>query len=222
MKIDLHVHASERSGCSSAGEEQLIRAAIAHGLDGLVFTDHHRLVDVEHLDELNNRHAPFRVFGGIEISLVEGEDVIVLGLHDPSLEERDWTYPEVWQFVRDHDGFLALVHPFRYSDHISIDIQTLPPDAIEAHSIHINRSQAQLIDRVREDLYLPGLCNSDAHRVEHVGIYCNEMEQSVETQNELLAELRAGAYSCWAAHDRIAAHNRWSDPRRQLPFEGVD
>lgn len=40
MKIDLHVHSSERSACGQAGEEEQIEAAMAAGLNALVFTDH--------------------------------------------------------------------------------------------------------------------------------------------------------------------------------------
>ncbi len=65
MKIDLHVHASERSDCSIAGERELIEDAIRFGLDGLVFTDHHRLVPPGHLGDLKDESPPFRVFGGV-------------------------------------------------------------------------------------------------------------------------------------------------------------
>ena len=44
MKIDLHVHSNERSMCSNANDDQIVRAAIEHGLDAIVFTDHNRLV----------------------------------------------------------------------------------------------------------------------------------------------------------------------------------
>ncbi|MBE9507716.1 MAG: PHP domain-containing protein, partial [Chloroflexi bacterium] len=111
MKIDLHVHAKERSDCAIDGEEEIIRAAIAYGLGGLAFTDHQRLVPPERLAELNRRYAPFRVFGGIEITLLDGEDMLVLGVHDRELEARDWNYQDLFGFVREQNGFLALAHP---------------------------------------------------------------------------------------------------------------
>jgi histidinol phosphatase-like PHP family hydrolase len=221
VKIDLHVHASERSGCSTAGEEELIRAAIGYGLDGLAFTDHHRLVDPERLEQLNRRYAPFRVFGGIEISLVEGEDVLVHGVADPSLEAKDWTYPELLRLVRSRDGFLTLAHPFRFSDAISIEIERFPPDAIESRSVHIDSRQAAMISTTRGRLALPALFNSDAHRVEDVGLYYNELERKVQTSEELVEELRAGRYGLSAALDRIAARNRFLDRERWLPVEAA-
>ncbi len=133
MKIDLHVHTKERSACGQASEEDQICAAIEAGLDAIVFTDHHLLVPREQLKALNDRYAPFRVFGGIEIT-VDGEDFLVLGFHHRSLEKASWTYPELHAFVRKHSGFLALAHPFRYHPDIKIELDRYLPDALEIHS----------------------------------------------------------------------------------------
>ncbi len=112
MKIDLHVHSKERSVCGRASEEEQIRAAIDAGLDAIVFTDHHRLISAERLQQLNEKYAPFRIFGGIEITL-DGEDVLILGVQDPALESMNWSYPSLHAFVRARGGFIALAHPFR-------------------------------------------------------------------------------------------------------------
>jgi histidinol phosphatase-like PHP family hydrolase len=221
VKIDLHVHASERSGCSTAGEEELIEAAIDYGLDGLAFTDHHRLVDPGRLEQLNRRYAPFLIFGGVEISLIEGEDVLVLGVRDPALEERDWDYPTLFDLVRSQGGFVTLAHPFRYSGRIAIDIERYRPDAIEALSVHIGLDQADLISLVRARLDLPALFNSDAHRVDHVGLYCNALERAVRTEEELIEELAAGRYAPQVCRDRVLALNRCSGEHRRLPLRDL-
>ena len=79
MRIDLHVHSSQRSGCARSTEAEQIAAARRRGLDALAFTDHHRLVPPEHLERLNDLHAPFRIFSGIEIEVAE-EHLVVLGV----------------------------------------------------------------------------------------------------------------------------------------------
>lgn len=208
MKIDLHVHAKERSACSVAGEEELIKAAIACGLDGLAFTDHHRLVELERLADLNRKYAAFRVFGGIEITVSEGEDLLVLGVHDPALETRGWGYRELFAFVRERDGFLALAHPFRFYDTIRIDVEQYPPDAVEIRSMNTSACNEQRIRALLERLNLRPLCNSDAHRADHVGAYYNQLERAPRDEKDLFEILRTGAYTCGGAKDRITTANR--------------
>jgi hypothetical protein len=84
MKIDLHVHTRERSPCACSSTDEMILAAVDRGLDGLVITDHDRLVPTEDLAYLNAKYAPFRVFGGIEVT-TRGEHVLVLGVQDEAL-----------------------------------------------------------------------------------------------------------------------------------------
>lgn len=196
MKIDLHVHAQERSGCATSGEEEMIQAAIAYGLDGLVFTDHRRLVPPERLEELNRAYAPFRVFGGIEISVAEGEDVLVLGVHDPTLEVEQWTYPALFHFVRERGGMLILAHPFRYHEAIQIDINQYPLDAVEVRSTNIGACNEPRVRALARRLHLPLVCNSDAHNAQRIGIYYNELARAPCDERDLLAILKAGKYVC--------------------------
>jgi histidinol phosphatase-like PHP family hydrolase len=216
VKIDLHVHTKERSACGESGEEEMLQAAVAYGLDGLVFTDHHRFIPLDRLEELNRKYAPLRVFGGIEISVDEGEDVLVLGVRDPTLEKRNWSYTRLFAFVRERDGFLALAHPFRYHAEIAIDIETYPPDAIELHSKNTGACDAPRILAVLERLGLPPLCNSDAHRAEHVGVYYNELAREPSGERELIQILKAGEYACASMEKRIAAINREIEERERL------
>ncbi len=94
MKIDLHVHASERSSCAVSGEESQIRAAIAAGLDGIAFTDHHRLVNPQRLEQLRQRYAPFKIYTGIEIT-ANKEDWLVFGVVRSAPGKRPVELPEL-------------------------------------------------------------------------------------------------------------------------------
>ncbi len=115
LKIDLHVHTSDRSACGESTEEEMIESAIAHGLDAICFTDHDRLAPRGGLDALNERYAPLRVFGAIEVSVTALDHCLVLGVTDPEIESGRWTYAELRRFVRERDGFMAVCHPFRFS-----------------------------------------------------------------------------------------------------------
>lgn len=216
MKIDLHVHTKERSACGKSSEEEMVQAAIAFGLDGLVFTDHHRLVPLDRLEELNRKYAPFRVFDGIEIAVTEGEDVLVLGVHDSVLEARGWSYSELFAFVRRRGGFLILAHPFRYHDEIEIDMERYPPDAVEVHSKNTGACDEPQIRAVLERLGLPSLCNSDAHHADQVGIYYNRLVRVPRDERELIEILRAGDYACHGMEERIAEFNGEIEERENM------
>lgn len=195
MKIDLHVHCQERSDCGKASEDDQVKAAIAAGLDAIVFTDHHRLAPPERLEALNQQYAPFRVFGGIEIT-TEGEDFLVLGLRYPELESPDWKYPDLYQFVRQHGGYIAMAHPFRYRAKIELDIATYTPDAIEVRSPNTPADREIHIREIAAGLGMPVLCNSDAHSTERIGTYYLELNDSPSDEQELIASLKSGRFSC--------------------------
>jgi histidinol phosphatase-like PHP family hydrolase len=195
MKIDLHVHSKERSACGRASEEQQIRAAIAAGLDAIVFTDHHRLVPLERLRELNGTYAPFRVFGGIEVT-TNGEDVLVLGIHDAELESSKWAYPDLHTFVRKHAGFIALAHPFRYHPQVEIEVERFVPDAIEVRSPNTPLEAEERIRAIASRLGIPVLCNSDAHTMDMLGTHYNILQESPSNEQELVTFLRSGRFTC--------------------------
>ena len=196
MKIDLHVHTKERSACGRASEEEQIRAAMAAGLDAMVFTDHHRLVPLERLKELNDRYLPFRIFGGIEIT-TNGEDVLVLGLHDAALESSQWAYSDLHAFVRERDGFIALAHPFRYhSDQVTIELEQFVPDALEVHSVNTPVAAEDRIREIASRLGIPVLCNSDAHSTDALGTHYNVLERTPSGEQEMMALLRLGRFTC--------------------------
>ncbi|MCP4536160.1 MAG: PHP domain-containing protein [Chloroflexi bacterium] len=193
--IDLHVHAMERSSCAVSGEEDMIQAAIRRGLGSLVFTDHDHLVSPQRIAELRKKYAPFRVFGGIEIK-VSGEDILVLGVHDLTLEVRIWTYPELYGFVQQRGGFIALAHPFRFHNTINVDIETYRPDGIEIRSTNIRPKHQARIRALAERLGLPLLCNSDAHREKDVGAYYNVLPHAPRDEQDLIYMLKAGKHQC--------------------------
>ncbi len=207
MKIDLHVHSKERSACGRASEEEQIRAAIDAGLDAIVFTDHHRLISPDRLQQLNEKYAPFRIFGGIEIA-ADGEDVLILGVHDPALESALWTYPALHAFVRARGGFIALAHPFRWHSTITLDLERFAPDAIEVRSANIPPDVEGRVRDLASRLGIPVLCNSDAHSTGPLGTYFNALERPPADEQDLVALLRSGQFTC-------------SSPARAYGYGGV-
>ncbi len=190
MKIDLHVHCRERSPCSVASEIELIQRAIFAGLDAIAFTDHDRLVPAVHLAALNQRFSPFRIVGGIEITLPE-EHILVFGVQDAALTCRSWDYEALWRFVRQKDGFMVLAHPFRFQGYIAAPIDRFPPDAIEIHSLNTSLRHEGQIRHIAEELGLRLLSDSDAHAAASIGEHYNLIETAGDNDFQLVQALKS-------------------------------
>jgi predicted metal-dependent phosphoesterase TrpH len=188
LKIDLHVHASERSGCATSSEENQIRAAISAGLDAIAFTDHHHLIPISHLVELNRKYAPFKVFSGIEIT-AGSEDWLVYGINHPRLEREDWHYPTLVNFVRRAGGFIVLAHPFRFSTTIQQDIETHIPDGIEIRSQNTPEYKEPEIRHIASRLGLVPMTNSDSHTTTKLGKFFNNFPVLPVDDLDLIAQL---------------------------------
>lgn len=195
MKIDLHVHCRERSICCKSSQKAQVEAAIAAGLDAIVFTDHHRLAPGDKLADLNQKYAPFRVFGGIELN-VTGEDILVLGIQDPILETKKFTYPELHAFVRERDGFMAVAHPYRFHPDIKLPLAEYPPDAIEVCSSNTRPEMLAEIVVLARQLNISPLSNSDAHAATTIGHYYNVLDSTPVNEAELIDLLKQGNFSC--------------------------
>ncbi|GKX29243.1 histidinol-phosphatase [Vallitalea longa] len=227
MKIDLHVHAKERSACSIASEKEHIESAIRFGLDGLVFTDHNKISSEEHIADLNKKYSPFRIYSGIEITIKDkGEDILVIGINDSILEEKNWSYEELYTYVKKNSGFIALAHPYRYKDHVNVDIENYIPDAIEIHSTNIGKDDEQNIKKLAKKLKTRLINNSDGHDSRHVGIYYNELNYTPKDNAELVEILKTGKYKYSSSIYRIKMFNeevrKKEEIIRKLIKEGKD
>ena len=201
MKIDLHVHTRDYSACGRSPAEEQIEAAIGAGLDAIVFADHDTLFPLARIREFNRRYAPFRTFSGIEMSVIGGEHLLVLGVHDDMLERRRWRYPDLHAFILQQGGFMALNHPFRFHPNIEIEHEQFPPDAVEAFSNNITAALQGRIVRLAQRLGLPVLSNSDAHHRSGLGRHYNVLARIPKDEQELLAMLKAGEFHCIAPQE---------------------
>ncbi len=198
MKIDLHLHTSERSTCSIASAEEQITTAIQMGLDAIVITDHDCMIDETILATLNLKYSPFIIYGGIEIRISENghdEDIIVIGLHQDVLTQKKWTYAELHQFVISNNGFIGLAHPYRYRDFISVDVENYPPHAIEIFSSNIGLDKKDMRLQLKEKLNCNLMVNSDSHSIHSTGNYYNELIRMPESEQDLVRMLINGDYT---------------------------
>ena len=198
IKIDLHVHTRERSACGRSSAEEQIQAAIEAGLDAIGFADHDRLFPKGLQEDLNRAYAPFKIFGGVEVTVDSGEHILVYGIDDGRLEKYFWSYPDLHYFVQEQQGFLALNHPFRFNPRIEVDYRNYPPDAFEAYSNNIVPHLQKRILALADELDFKVLSNSDGHHKRQIGKYYNVFEEMPENEWELVKMLKNGQFSCVA------------------------
>jgi len=216
LKIDLHLHSSDRSPCGHSTAEEMIVAAKGFGLDAVCFTEHDVLTPEPWLAEMNKLHAPFKVFSAVEISVTRSEHCIVIGVRDPELGSRTWTYEDLWRFTRERGGWLTLCHPFRFGEDIAFDIDSFGPDGIELHSVHTAAEDGELIRATAERVGARVVASSDAHFAKWVGVFHVELARpaaDVRDEREIADILRAGDYALGSDEARVAAINAIVDER---------
>ena len=203
LVIDLHVHTSEASPCSSAPLGDLVLEARRIGLDGICLTDHNHVWDPKTLAELRQRHD-FLILRGNEIATDQG-DMLVFGF-DEDIKEVV-RLEELKRKVLRAGGFIIAAHPFRGFLTFGIGQLGLTPekamerplfqqvDAVEVLNSKVSDKENHFSSQVAEGLGLSGTGGSDAHEVEEVGMYATRFPGRVTNEKELVEALKRGNYS---------------------------
>lgn len=198
--IDIHVHTSPASPCSSAPVDALIQEAMRIGLDGICLTDHNYLWPPEKIEDLRQSHG-FLVLGGNEVTTSQG-DMLVFGLERNI--EGIITVEELREEADRVNGFIIAAHPFRGFLVFGVDQLGLTPeaamkrphfakvDALEVLNSKVTDEENAFALKVARGLDLPVTGGSDAHEVEEVGIYATRFPSGIENERELIEALKQG------------------------------
>ena len=213
LAIDLHVHTSEASPCSSAPVGDLVTEAKRIGLDGICLTDHNHVWDPKTLVELRQRHD-FLILRGNEIATDQG-DMLVFGFDEDIKEVM--RLDELRRKVLKTGGFIIAAHPFRGFLTFGIGQLGLTPekamerplfqhvDAVEVLNSKVSDKENRFSSQVAAGLGLPGTGGSDAHEVEEVGVYATRFSDTITNEEELVEALKRGNYSPVAFRAEIGA-----------------
>lgn len=203
MKIDLHVHTSDRSPCSDISISELIAEAKRIGLDGFCLTEHQSIWPLEETEELARNEA-IRIFRGNEITSAQG-DVLVYGLE----KDIKGVVPikALQKEVVAAGAFSVLAHPFRGFKMFGIGELQMSVEqackkkalqfvnAVEIANGKVRDKENEMAMKVAEALGLPGTAGSDAHNVDEVGRFVTIFERDIKNDADLVAELHAGRFS---------------------------
>lgn len=208
MRIDLHTHTRAHSSCSLLSPDHLCELALIRGLDGLAITEHHHQWRAKPLRKLEKKYPGLKLYSGVELSLQEGYDLVCLCDPGKNLNLPFPSLNQVLSVIRKYrqEVFLFVAHPFRYSDEITPELESIlrVADGIEMLSVNTLRHNQERIDgryqahnqhiyeQARREFDLIPLYNSDAHFQESVGSVSNILDcpSLPENETELAALLR--------------------------------
>ncbi|MGQ9571853.1 MAG: PHP-associated domain-containing protein [Dehalococcoidia bacterium] len=209
MVVDMHIHTSVGSADSNLAPPRLLAAAREVGLDGLVIVEHDALWPSERLERFRQESGLF-VCNAREYDTEFGH-IIVLGLHhDLQGMQRAG---ELRCLAQAEGALMIIAHPFRFfpgpSNHLfgrerrpsSLTLEQLAAhpafelvDAIEVLNYACTQKENQLAQEVARLLAKPAVAGSDAHVYMEVGRCVTIFQRMVASEQELIAELRAGRY----------------------------
>ena len=203
LVIDLHVHTSPASPCSSARVDDLIVEAKQIGLDGICLTDHNFLWSPEQIEDLRQKHG-FLVLGANEITTDQG-DVLVFGL--PTDIKGIIKISDLQIEAAEHEAFMIAAHPIRGFLVFGADQIGLTPekamtrelfqsvDAIEVLNGKVTKDENDFALKVADTMGLPITGGSDAHEVKEVGKYATRFADLIQNEADLVNALKSGNYT---------------------------
>ncbi len=203
MKLDLHIHTTEFSSCSTMSPDELMIAARENGLDGICITEHNRIWTESQAKALSDKHG-LAVFRGMEVTTTGG-DILVFGLE----EEPDgmWTPAMLKSKVDAVGGVAIAAHPFRgfllfgFGD-LKMQVQDAldNPTFSQVHGLEVcnglvTETENGLAREVAEAAGLIMIGGSDAHRPEAVGTCVTEFHDFIADEKELVQAILSSRFS---------------------------
>src|SRR6476659_8383745 len=192
MKFDLHIHTRRHSPDSVTDPFELLDAATAADLDGIVITEHDYLWPEEELTELRAAAPHLVILAGVEVT-GRGGDVLCYGITDAKPLPRGIAWPDLCREVHRQGGACVAAHPNRWGQPFEAILREQRPelDGIEVIS---NNMDTDLRVRAAELLvkypHFAQLGNSDSHAPGTVGVCYTEFDCVIRTAADLVAAIR--------------------------------
>ncbi len=192
MKFDLHMHTRRHSPDSVTDPFELVEAAIAAGLDGIVITEHDFMWTEPELQELRLAAPGLVILAGVEVT-GRGGDVLCYGITNPFALPRGLDWGPLCREVHRQGGAAVAAHPYRWGQPFEkvVRDQSAELDGIEVMS---NNMDAGLRERAARLLtknpHFAQLGNSDSHHPSTVGCCYTVFDAVIRTNADLVAAIR--------------------------------
>ncbi len=186
MIYDFHVHTSQYSSCSVSTAEELCTQALKAGLDGIALTEHDIVWDEDEFFELKDRFPQLTIFRGMEYSCPEGHFLIFLPEGNPYALEYDLSIRTLSPIVHEENGIVIWAHPFRYDRHLPQWLDAIDIDGLEVESGNMDRTATAMAQMIAEEKRLCPFRNSDAHHLDALGHYFNEVPVRLHNTTDVI------------------------------------
>jgi predicted metal-dependent phosphoesterase TrpH len=203
MHLDLHIHTTAYSSCSTMSPDELMLAAIAEDLDGVCITEHNRIWSREEAEELSQRYG-LAVFRGMEVTTTGG-DILVFGMEEEPLGGL-WSPAVLKQKVDAAGGIAIAAHPFR--GFLLFGFGTMQTDlkqsldnptfshvhGLEVCNGMVTENESTLARQAAEALGLIKVGGSDAHKAASVGTCVTCFEDTLRDEEDLIRAILSGRF----------------------------
>ncbi len=203
MRLDLHIHTTLASACSVMDPDEMMKAALDAGLDGVCITEHNRIWTPEQADKLSQKYG-IAVFRGIEITTTGG-DILAFGFGEEP--EGMMTPEELKNRVDAAQGVAIAAHPFRGfllfgfgMLQMSVEDARENPTFSQVHGLEVCNGKVtdeenEFARQVADMMGLIKIGGSDAHSIEAVGSCVTVFDSPISSDVELAQAILSGKYS---------------------------
>ena len=207
--VDLHIHTIVGSMDSDISPVRLAESAKAAGLTGVALTEHMTPWRPDEVERFREESGLF-VFNAKEWSTDMGH-IIALGL--PRELRGVARARDLRRACDEYGAFMILCHPFRYFPGPSNflfghrpDSHDLPAEELAEHALFEMADAIEVLNggcierenglalEVARAAGKPGVAGSDAHMPAEVGRFGTVFEKVLESEEDMLAEMRAGRF----------------------------
>jgi histidinol phosphatase-like PHP family hydrolase len=168
----------------------MCRKAISLGLTGIALTEHDLWCPEGEFRKLQAKFPDLIVLRGVEYVCLKDEFLVFLPEPNYGTDLRFRNISELISRVHDLGGIVIWAHPFRYDRSIPEWLQYANLDGMEVDSSNMDIKAKCLALEVARDRGYKVFQNSDAHIVDTLGRYYNDIPVLLKNVNQLIRYIK--------------------------------
>lgn len=204
MKLDMHCHTKEGSPDGKIPLLENIELLKNKGFQGMLISDHNSYKAYRYYKNLPDKPKDFTVLCGIEYDTLDAGHILVImpsGIYPKLMELRGLPVFLLIEIVHLYGGILGPAHPCGekflsiFNTHLgkkSFEKLIKRFDFIETFNSCEEDASNELAASLARKYHLPEFGGSDSHKPDCVGLGYTILQQSIQTENDLIQYITAG------------------------------